>query len=81
MVIATYNRAELLPATIDSVLQQQFQDFELIIVNDGSTDDTEKRLEPYRERIRYLYQDNSGRSAARNAGVRLARRLCCNCRA
>jgi glycosyltransferase involved in cell wall biosynthesis len=73
MVIATYNRAELLPATIDSVLQQQFQDFELIIVNDGSTDDTEKRLEPYRERIRYLYQDNSGPSAARNAGVKLAR--------
>ncbi|MGZ8496357.1 MAG: glycosyltransferase family 2 protein [Candidatus Binatia bacterium] len=73
MVIATYNRAELLPATIDSVLQQQFQDFELIIVNDGSTDDTEKRLEPYRERIRYLHQDNSGPSAARNAGVKLAR--------
>src|SRR5688572_4219041 len=73
MVIATYNRAELLPATIDSVLQQQFQDFELIIVNDGSTDETEKCLEPYRERIRYLYQDNSGPSAARNAGVKLAR--------
>lgn len=73
MVIATYNRAELLPATIDSVLQQQFQDFELIVVNDGSTDHTEQCLEPYRERIRYLYQDNSGPSAARNAGVRLAR--------
>lgn len=73
MVIATYNRAELLPATIDSALQQEFQDFELIVVNDGSTDHTEKCLEPYRDRIRYLYQDNSGPSAARNAGVRLAR--------
>lgn len=73
MVIATYNRAALLPATLDSALQQQFQDFELIVVNDGSTDHTEQCLEPYRDRIRYLYQDNRGPSAARNAGVRLAR--------
>ncbi len=72
MIIATYNRAELLPATIDSALQQEFQDFELIVVNDGSTDHTVKCLEPYRDRIRYLYQDNAGPSAARNAGVRLA---------
>ena len=73
VVIATYNRARLLPQTIDSVLNQQFQDFELIVVDDGSTDDTREVLRGYEPRVRYIYQENRGPSAARNLGVRHAK--------
>ena len=73
VVVATYNRVTLLAETIDSVLQQRFQDYELIVVDDGSTDGTQALLQSYRSRIRYLYQENRGPSAARNLGVRHAR--------
>ena len=73
VVIATYNRADLLPETIESVLKQTFRDFELIVVDDGSTDDTEQVLKSYGDRLRYLRQENRGPSAARNFGVSHAR--------
>ena len=73
MVIATYNRARLLKETIESVLKQTLQDFELIVVDDGSTDDTEKVLKSYGDRVRYFRQENRGPSAARNLGIRHAR--------
>ena len=47
VIVATYNRAELLCATIDSILQQRFQDYELIVVDDGSTDNTRAALEVF----------------------------------
>src|ERR1041384_2788742 len=72
VIVATYNRAKLLCETIDSILQQRFHDYELIIVDDGSTDNTRAVLEGFGTRIRYFYQKNSGPSAARNAGVRHA---------
>ena len=72
VIVATYNRAKLLCETIDSILQQRFQDYELIIVDDGSTDNTRAVLEGFGTRIRYFYQKNGGPSAARNAGVRHA---------
>ena len=73
VVIATYNRAGLLPETIESVLKQTFRDFELIVVDDGSTDDTEEVLKSYGDRLRYLRQENRGASAARNLGIRQSR--------
>jgi glycosyltransferase involved in cell wall biosynthesis len=73
VVIATYDRAKYLAATIDSVLGQRFQDFELIVVDDGSTDETRRAVALYGSRVRYLYQENRGPSAARNLGVRHAR--------
>jgi glycosyltransferase involved in cell wall biosynthesis len=73
VVIATYNRAGFLADAIDSVLQQRFQDYELIVVDDGSTDQTRTLVESYGSRIRYLYHENRGPSAARNLGVRHAR--------
>ena len=72
VVIATYNRANYLAETIDSVLSQRFQDFELIVVDDGSTDETRRVVAPYGSRVRYLYQQNRGPSAARNLGARKA---------
>jgi glycosyltransferase involved in cell wall biosynthesis len=73
VVIATYNRARFLPETIESVFRQSFQDYELIVVDDGSSDDTRKVLERYGSRVRSFYQENRGPSAARNLGVRHAR--------
>ena len=73
VVIATHNRANFLPETIDSVLQQRFQDYELIVVDDGSTDGTRTLVQSYPSRVSYLYQENRGPSAARNHGVRHAK--------
>jgi glycosyltransferase involved in cell wall biosynthesis len=72
VIVATYNRGSLLPETIESILGQSFQDFELIVVDDGSTDDTREVVKPYGSRIKYLVQNNRGPSAARNAGVEQA---------
>lgn len=73
VVIATYNRARFLPETIQSVLQQRFRDFELVVVDDGSTDETRQVLSSYGDRIRALYQGNHGPAAARNLGINHAR--------
>ncbi len=73
VVILTYNRSSLLLEALASVLQQTFTDFEIIIVNDGSTDDTVERLKPLHDRIRLINQANAGLGAARNRGVSEAR--------
>lgn len=74
VIVPTYNRAALLPATIDSVFAQTFTGHEIIVVDDGSTDTTRESLESLIRagRIRYVYQPNRGESAARNQGIRLA---------
>jgi glycosyltransferase involved in cell wall biosynthesis len=73
VVIATYNRANYLRDTVESVLHQSFRDFELIVIDDGSTDDNGKILIPYSSQLRYIYQANSEPSSARNVGVQHAR--------
>ena len=73
VVIATYNRAHLIGETLDSVLGQSFRDFEIILVDDGSTDDTREVARRYEPHVQYICQDNRGPSAARNRGVRQAR--------
>ena len=73
IVIPTYNRANHLKTAIESVLKQSFKDWELIIVDDGSTDNTKEIVNSYKiERIKYFYQENKERSAARNNGIRKA---------
>ena len=73
IIIATYNRALLLPHTLDSIFAQSLQNFEVIVVDDGSTDHTFDVLAPYRDRVQYVRQENRGPSSARNAGARLAK--------
>jgi glycosyltransferase involved in cell wall biosynthesis len=72
VIIPTFNRANFVRQAIESVLQQRFQDYELIVVDDGSTDDTRAVVESLGPRVRYLYQSNRGAAAARNFGVRHA---------
>ena len=73
VIIPTFNRAEYLGESIDSVLAQEGPSFEVIIVDDGSTDDTPSVLAPYGSRVQVLRQPNRGIAAARNAGVTAAR--------
>lgn len=73
VIIPVYNSAALLPAALESVFNQTFQDYEIITVNDGSTDNTAQVLQGYEPRIRVFHQSNAGASSARNAGIRAAR--------
>ena len=73
VIIPTFNRSKLVVKALRSVLSQTYRDYEIIVVDDGSTDDTAKALTPYMDRIRYVYQANLGASAAQNRGVQLAR--------
>lgn len=74
VILPTYNRAHLLPKAIQSMVDQTFGDWELIIVDDGSTDDTKATVEKFQdERIRYIYQENQERSVARNNGINQAK--------
>jgi glycosyltransferase involved in cell wall biosynthesis len=73
VVIPTYNRAHVLERAIRSVLEQSCSDLELIVVDDGSTDNTAELLTKYQDRLTVLVQDNHGVSAARNAGIERSR--------
>ncbi len=69
VVIPTYNRADLLRQALDSVFRQDFANFEVIVVDDGSTEDLSKLVAGYGSRTRFLRQANAGPSAARNNGL------------
>jgi glycosyltransferase involved in cell wall biosynthesis len=77
VVIPAYNRAGYLPATVESALKQEGAEVEVIVVDDGSTDDTaavvERQRAAWGERFRYVRQANAERCVARNHGLRLAR--------
>lgn len=76
VVIPTYNYGHMLPRALESVLAQLSDEVELIVVDDGSTDDTAEVLNEYSSgypRIQVIRQDNAGPAAARNNGIRMAR--------
>ena len=74
VIIPAYNHGRFLREAIQSVLEQTFQDWELIVVDDGSTDETSEVVASFPDpRIRYIYQKNQGNAAARNRGIELAR--------
>jgi len=72
VVIPTYNRRHLVCDAIDSVLAQSRPAAEIIVIDDGGKDDTGDALRAYGDKVRYVYQENAGLSAARNHGIRLA---------
>jgi glycosyltransferase involved in cell wall biosynthesis len=72
-VVTTYNRSGQACSAVQSVREQDYPRVEILVIDDGSTDDTASRLGAFRDLIHYIYQKNSGVSAARNAGIRLSR--------
>jgi glycosyltransferase involved in cell wall biosynthesis len=71
VIIPVYNRESLVSFTLDAILKQEFKDYEIILVDDGSTDDVKNKLSIYinSDAIKYYYQPNAGVSAARNKGA------------
>lgn len=75
VVIATYNMAAYLPLAVRSVLDQTYENIEVLVVDDGSTDCTCEAMKPFLDhpRVHYLYQENGGQAIAKNHGVRTAK--------
>ncbi|MDJ0596951.1 MAG: glycosyltransferase family 2 protein, partial [Pleurocapsa sp. MO_226.B13] len=73
VVIPTYNSAEFLVEALASVFNQTYTDYEVIVIDDGSTDNTQQAIELYRSRLNYVYQKNQGVAAARNKGIEIAK--------
>lgn len=74
VIIPTYNRAHLISKAIQSVIDQQYNNWELLIIDDGSNDNTKIVVSTFNDsRITYFHQTNKGRSAARNLGIELAK--------
>lgn len=73
IIIPAYNVAPYIAETLQSVFAQSFTDYELIVVDDGSTDGTERAIESFFDRLIYVRQKNAGPSAARNTGLKQAR--------
>lgn len=73
VVIPAYNSEKYIAQTIDSVLEQTFRDYEIIVVDDGSTDKTAAIVKGYEDKVKYFFQENWGTSVARNTGVKNAK--------
>jgi glycosyltransferase involved in cell wall biosynthesis len=72
VVIPSYNAGTLLRETLDSVLSQSYPAHEIIVVDDGSTDDTAALVRDYGHAVRYIWQENQGQAVARNTGIAAA---------
>jgi glycosyltransferase involved in cell wall biosynthesis len=72
VIIHTFNNEKFIAETVESVLSQTYNDYEIIVVDDGSEDGTRDALLPYMQKIRYHYKENGGIASAKNAGVRLS---------
>lgn len=74
VIIPTFNRRDYITTALDSVVAQTYKDYEIIIIDDGSTDDTGEVLHTYQPyNLRYFYQENRGIAASRNRGIRESR--------
>ena len=76
IIVPAYNAEKYLEKCLESLVNQTKKNIEIIVINDGSTDDTEKIIlefkERYPEMIKYFFQENSGQSVARNVGIEMA---------
>ncbi len=73
VVIVAYNKADTIGPAIESVLRQTYKDFEVLVIDDGSTDDTATRVRVFGDRVRYVPKENGGTGSARNLGIASAR--------
>lgn len=74
VIIPSYNRARTIVNSVQSVLQQTYSNIEVIVVDDGSTDDTADLLQKIDDkRLKYVYQENAGACAARNKGIQISK--------
>jgi hypothetical protein len=73
VIVPVYNGGPFIEQALESVFEQTFRDFEILVINDGSTDETEARLTKYSDRIKYLKQENMGLAATRGRGVEMSR--------
>lgn len=73
VIIPTYQHAGTIGETLGSVLAQDYPNIEVIVVDDGSTDNTKQAVEPFRDSLTYVHQENRGANAARNQGFLLAK--------
>lgn len=73
IIIPVFNYAHFLKRTLDSIFDQTYRDYEVIVVDDGSEDDPFAIIKPYGNRVQYLRQENKGVCAARNAGLQIAK--------
>lgn len=72
VIVPTYNHASYLPKAIHSCINQTYKNLEIIVIDDGSTDNTKEIIQEFRDKIIYISQDNRGVSAARNVGLEIA---------
>ena len=73
VVVPAYNAGECIERAIESVLAQTFCDYEVIVVDDGSTDNTAEAVRKYGPKVQYIHQANAGVSVARNAAIAVAK--------
>lgn len=73
VITPVYNQDKFIQDAVDSVLNQTYKDFEIIVINDGSTDKTEEILREYGDKIRWKSQENQGHAVARNSGISVAK--------
>ena len=73
VVIPSFNNGAYVGQAVESVLSQGYEDLEIIVVDDGSTDNTREVLTAYQDSVSYIYQDNSGAPVARNTGISAAK--------
>ncbi len=69
VVIPTHNRANYIAHAVESVLDQTFRDYEIIVINDGSTDNTQEVLKKFEDKIKLLHQENKGIAQTRNRAI------------